>query len=94
MATVMCFFEVEDGERWANAWQKGTPGNRHEGLFAGVATVRTFRDPENPNAAGTLFEVPDMAKFQALMASDEAKAAGAEDGVKVDTLRVLIEFTP
>ena len=67
MTTVICFFEVEDGERWANAWIKGTPGNRHEGLFADVATVRTFRDPENHNAAGTLFEIPDMAKFQALI---------------------------
>ncbi|MEZ4708152.1 MAG: hypothetical protein R3A44_13155 [Caldilineaceae bacterium] len=94
MTTVMCFFEVEDGERWANAWIKGTPGNRHEGLFAGVATVRTFRDPENHNAAGTLFEIPDMAKFQALMASDAAIQAGAADGVKPDTLRVLVEFTP
>ena len=94
MTTVMCFVEVENGERWANAWIKGTPGNRHEGLFAGVATVRTFRDPENPNAAGTFFEIPDMAKFQALMASDEAIQAGAEDGVKQDTIRILVESTP
>jgi hypothetical protein len=35
-----------------------------------------------------------MAKFQAVMASDEAKAAGTADGVKVNTLRVLVEFTP
>jgi hypothetical protein len=85
---------VEDGERWAKAWQKGTPGNRHEELFAGIATIRTFRDAENHNLTGGIMEVPDMAKFQAFMASDEAKQAGAEDGVKYDTLRILVEFTP
>jgi hypothetical protein len=94
MTRVMCYVEVEDGERWAKAWKKGTPGNRHEGLFAGVGTVRTFRDPENHNIVGTLFELADMEQFRALMASDEAKEAGAEDGLKVDTLRVLVEFTP
>jgi hypothetical protein len=94
MATVLFYHEVEDGERWAKAWKKGTPGNRHEGLFAGVGTVRTFRDPENHNLVGTLFAIEDMAQFRALMASDEARAAGAEDGLKADTLRVLVEFTP
>lgn len=94
MTTILFYHEVEDGARWAKAWQKGTPGNRHEGLFAGVATIRTFRDPENHNLTGGIMEVPDMAKFQAVMASDEARKAGAEDGVKLDTLRLLVEFTP
>lgn len=94
MTMVLFFHEVEDGERWANAWKKGTPGNRHEGLFAGVATARTFRDPENPNLVGGILEVEDMAKFQALMESDEAIKAAAEDGVKRDTLRVFVEFAP
>lgn len=94
MATVMCFFEVEDGERWENAWKKGTLGNRHDGLFAGVATVRTFRDPENENRKGTLFEIDDMEKFQALMASDAALAAGAEDGVRQQSIQLLVELAP
>lgn len=59
MATILWFHEVEDGERWAKAWKKGTPGNWHEGLFAGVATMRTFRDPENHNLTGGIMEVPD-----------------------------------
>jgi hypothetical protein len=94
MTTVQCFFEVEDGERWAKAWKKGTPGNRHGGLFAGVAQVRTFRDPENHKLAGTIFEIEDMDKFRSLMASDAAIEAGAEDGVKQDSVRLLVEFTP
>ncbi len=94
MTTMIAFHEVEDGERWAKAWQKG-PGSRHEMLAeAGVTAARTFRDPENPNLTGLLWEVSDMEKLQAFMESDEAKKAMAEDGLKVETLRMLVEFTP
>ena len=93
MTTMIAFHEVEDGERWAKAWRKG-PGSRHEMLAeAGVTAARTFRDPGNPNSTGLLFEVSDMEKLQAFMASDEAKQAMAEDGLKVETLRMLVEFT-
>jgi hypothetical protein len=94
MTTMIAFHKVEDGERWAKAWRKG-PGSRHEMLAkAGVTGARTFRDPENPNSTGLLVEVSDMSKWQALMESDEGKQAMAEDGLKVETLRMLVEFTP
>ncbi|MFN2202381.1 MAG: hypothetical protein ACK2UO_14340 [Caldilineaceae bacterium] len=93
MSTVIIFHEVEDGERWAKAWKKGTPGNRHD-LFADVGTARTFRDPENPNLTGVIVEVSDMDKLQALMTSDDVQKLAAEDGLKLDTMRMLVEFTP
>jgi quinol monooxygenase YgiN len=94
MTTMIAFHEVEDGERWAKAWQKG-PGSRHEMLAeAGVTAARTFRDPGNPNSTGLIWEVSDMEKLQAFMDTDEAKKAMAEDGLKVETLRMLVEFTP
>ena len=94
MTTMIAFHEVEDGERWAKVWRKG-PGSRHELLVeAGVTGARTFRDPENPNMTGLILEVSDMEKFQAALASDEMKQAMAEDGLKVETLRMLAEFTP
>jgi len=43
---------------------------------------------------GLLWEVSDMEKLQAFMESDEAKKAMAEDGLKAETLRMLVEFTP
>ena len=94
MTTMIAFHEVEDGERWAKAWQKG-PGSRHE-MFAefGVSVARAFRDPESPNSTGLLLEVSDMEKFQAALTSDEGKQAMVEDGLKVETLRMLVEFTP
>ena len=93
MTTLMIFHEVESGERWAKAWQQGAR-SRHE-MFAKIGvTARNFRDPENPNSTGVLLEVPDMDKFQAFMESEEAKKAMGEDGLKVETMRVLGEFTP
>ena len=91
---MITFHEVEDGERWAKAWRKG-PGSRHGMLAeAGVTLARTFRDPENPNSTGLIWELSDMEKWQSFLASDTAKQAMAEDGLKVETLRMLVEFTP
>jgi len=55
---------------------------------------RTFRDPENPSATGVMAEIPDMAAFQALLKSAEGQKAMTEDGLKVETMRMLVEFTP
>jgi hypothetical protein len=93
MTTLTGFHEVEDGNKWANAWKKG-PGSRHE-MFAKIgAKVRTFRDPKNHNLTGVVIELPDVRKFDELMNSAEGKKAVAEDGLKLETLRVLEEFTP
>ncbi len=93
MATLIIFHDVEDGQHWASAWKKG-PGSRHE-MFAQIGvTARNFMDPENPNSTGLILEVPDMERFQSFMASDEAKKAMGEDRLKVETMRVLSEFTP
>ena len=40
---------------------------------------------------GCVFDVPDMDAFQALMQSQEAADAMAHDGVRADTLVVLVE---
>jgi hypothetical protein len=93
MATAIIFHEVNNGAHWAKAWQKGQ-GSRHE-MFGKIGVkARTFRDPKNPNSTGVMVEIPDMAKFQDLLASDEGKKAMQEDGLKVETMRMLVEFTP
>ena len=55
---------------------------------------RNFCDPKNPNATGIMAEIPDMAKFQELLESDEGQKAMGEDGLKAETMRMLVEFTP
>jgi hypothetical protein len=94
MTALITFHEVEDGERWAKAWRKGPESRQEQFVEAGVTAARTFRDPENPNSTGLILEVSDMEKWQAFLTSDAAKQAMAEDGLKVETLRILAEFMP
>lgn len=90
MTTAIVFHEVQDGAVWAKAWKKG-PGSRHE-MFGKLGIQgRTFRDPKNPNATGLIAEIPDMAKFQEFLQSDEGQKAMRDDGLKVETM--LVEFT-
>ena len=75
MTTAIIFHEVQDGAVWAKAWKKG-PGSRHEMFGKLGINCRTFRDPKNPAATGLIAEIPDMAKFQALLQSRKAKLNG------------------
>ena len=93
MITAIVFHEVKNGELWAEAWRKG-PGSRHEMFGKLGIKARTFRDPKDPDVTGVILEIPDMAKCQAFLATDEAKKAMTEDGLKVETMRMLVEFTP
>jgi hypothetical protein len=93
MPTLIAFHEVGDGDHWVRAWHGGV-GSRQE-MFGRIGvTARTFRDPQNTNVTGLIFEVPDMDRFQSFMASDEVARAMAEDRLKVETVRVLGEITP
>ena len=93
MATLIAFHEVEDGDHWVRAWHGGA-GSRQEMFGTIGATARIFRDPEHPDVTGVLLEVPDMDRFQSLMASDEGAKAMAEDRLKVETMHLLSEITP
>ena len=93
MATMIIFHEVKSGDHWAEAWRKGK-GSRHEMFARYGIRARTFRDPKNLESTGVMLEITDMAKWQTFMDSDEVKKAMAEDGLKLDTMRMLIEFTP
>jgi hypothetical protein len=90
MTTVFVFHEVNNGDHWAKAWSKGK-GSRHEMFGKLGIKCQTFRDRQNPNLTGVLAQIPDMAKFQAFIASAEGQRAMEEDGLKLDTMRVLIE---
>jgi hypothetical protein len=57
-------------------------------------TVRTFVDPEKSNRVGLIVEVPDMDTFQRMMESEAAADAMKFDGVRRDTLLMLVEPEP
>ncbi len=93
MTTLIMFHEVNDAENWVNSWKK-CKGIKHE-LFSKIGVkVRTFQDPNNPNMTGGILDVPDMKAFEELLATEEIQKATVEDGMNMNTLRVLSEFTP
>ncbi len=85
MPTVIAYHEIEDKEKWL-----ASP-KRDEFFGPLGVTIRTFLDPQNPNRAAVLAEVPDMDAFQAAMQSQEAADAMANDGVRAETMVVLVE---
>lgn len=85
MPTVIAYHEIDDSEHWL-----ASP--KREEFFGPLGiSVRTFLDPEHPNRAAVLAEVPDMSAFEAAMQSQEAADAMAHDGVRPDTVIVLVE---
>ncbi|MDH3512936.1 MAG: DUF4440 domain-containing protein [Gammaproteobacteria bacterium] len=90
MTHVMIVHEVDDAERWMEAWRG--EDSRHS-LFKdnGAAHVHTLLDTENPNLAGLIVAVRDMDAMQAMLRSEEGVAAATADGVKLDTMRMLFE---
>ena len=85
MPTVIAYHEVDDKDRWLRF-------RKREEFFGPLGvTVRTFIDPENPSRVGIVAEVPDMDAFESAMQSQEAADAMAHDGVRPETLVVLVE---
>ena len=85
MPTAIAYHEIDDREHWL-----ASP--KRDEIFGPLGiSVRTFVDPGNPNRAAVLAEVPDMAVFEEVMQSEEAAAAMSHDGVRADTLIVLVE---
>ena len=85
MPTLMLFHEVDDVGHWL-----ASP--RREEFFGPMGmTARTFIDPEKTSRVGLILEVPDMDTFQRVLQSEEAAEAMSFDGVRPDTLVVLVE---
>jgi len=88
---VMAFHEVEDIDRWVNAWRG--ENSRHD-LFAahGVAHTHMFQSESNPNLTGLVMSIDDMQAFNAFMASEEAAQAAEEDGVDLAETTLMVEI--
>jgi hypothetical protein len=84
MTTVIGYHEVNDSAHWL-----ASPKRKE--LFEPLGiTHRTFTDPEDPHRVAVLFEVPDMAAFQAVIQSADGAAAMKYDGVRPETLVLLV----
>ncbi len=94
MTTVVVTHEVKNGEHWGRR-----PGTK--GPAAGMswwpspeARLAIFVIRRIPNLVGLIFEVPDVQALATYLQSAEAAKAMAEDGVKPETVRMVVEFTP
>ena len=85
MPTLMLFHEVDDVGHWL-----ASP--KREEFFGPLGmTARTFIDPEKTSRVGLIVEVPDMDTCQRALQPEEAAEARRFDGVRPDTLVVLVE---
>lgn len=87
---IMITHEVDDAEKWLAAWRG--ENSRHK-LFKdnGAAHVHTFQSADNPSVTGLVVAVKDLAALEAMLGSEEGRAAAAEDSVRADTITVLAE---
>lgn len=85
MPKMIATHEVDDVAHWL-----ASP--KREEVFKGVArNICTFVQPDAPNRVGLTMEVDDMAAFDAVMRSEAGAAAMKYDGVRPETVVVLIE---
>jgi hypothetical protein len=85
MTTLIAFHEVDDVDHWLRS-------TKREEVFGPLGIVmRTFVDPNKSNRVGLIGEIPDMAAFQAFMQTDEAAEAMKLDGVRPETMVILVE---
>ena len=85
MITVMAFHEVDDVEHWLRS-------PKREEFFGPLGmTVRTFVDPDKTNRVGLIVTVPDMETLQTALSSEAAADAMKFDGVRPETMVLLVE---
>ncbi len=85
MATLLIIHEVDDVELWLSS-------PRRDELFRPLEiTARPFRDPEGSNWVGLIAEVPDVAAWHKVRATNEAVEAMELDALRRETIVELIE---
>ena len=86
MPLVIGFHEVDDREHWL-----ASP--KREEFFGplGVTGIRTFIDPQNENRVAVLMDVPDMEAVMAAVPTEAGAEAMSHDGVRADTMVILVE---
>jgi len=86
MPTIFGYHDVEDTEHWL-----ASP--KREEFFGplGVTNIRTFVDPERPTRVGVLMDVPDLDVVAAALQGEQGAQAMAYDGVRPETLVILVE---
>ena len=85
MTTMIVFHEVDDVDHWL-----ASP-KRQEFFATTGMTARTFIDPEKTNRVGLIVEAADSDTFRRALQSTEAAEAMKYDGVRPETVVMLVE---
>jgi len=84
MVTLLITHDVDDVAHWVSSPKRAE-------LFTKLGiTVRVFTDPTGGKRTGLVADVPDMATFEAAMASPEAAESMKYDGVHPESMLLLI----
>jgi hypothetical protein len=85
MTTVLIFHQVDDVDHWLASTKRAE-------VFGPMGiTARTFVEQVPDHRVGLVVEAPDLDTFQRAIGSQAAAEAMAADGVRPDTLVVLVE---
>lgn len=85
MPTLLVTHEVGDVAHWL-----ASP-KRQEFFGPLGVSVRTFVDPEGSDRVGLVVDTPSIEVWEQALQTPEAAAAMQNDGVRPETLRVLVE---
>jgi hypothetical protein len=84
MTTIVATHEVNDVKHWLAS-------SKREEIFGPMGiTIKTFVDPAGSNRVGLVADIPDMAAFQKFMETPAAADAMKQDGVRPETLKILV----
>jgi hypothetical protein len=84
MTTIMVTHEVNDVKHWLAS-------TKREEIFGPMGiTLKTFVDPAGSKLVGLVGNIPDMAAFQKFMETQTAADAMKQDGVRPETLKMLV----
>ncbi len=85
MPTLLAFHEVDDVDHWLAS-------TKREEYFGPLGmTARAFRDPSGSNRVGLMVDVPSVEAWEAALQSEDAAEAMKHDGVRPETIVVLVE---
>ncbi len=85
METVLVFHEVDDVDLWVTS-------TKREEFFGPLGiTARTFVSPDNSNRVGLIVSTPSLESLQASLQTEGAAEAMKHDGVRPETLLMLVQ---
>jgi hypothetical protein len=85
MPTVIAVHEVDDVDHWLTS-------NKRDEFFGSLGmSARTFRHQDGSNRVGLIVETPSMEALEEALASQEAAEAMEHDGVRPETMIMLVE---